>query len=163
MCRKTAKTAKSRADGQVPGPVKIVGALRWPDTRHWFTPNDDAAHNLWFNRDPHAIAAAKGLGAVAPFFVEMEAPVPPGGLPSPGKIVVNLPDNHLQYAITWYGLAAALAGVFVVFAFGSRGTAKPAKKAPLRVPCEGSGFSITVPYIRSWGMAPLGQNSAQNQ
>ena len=114
------KDAKSRADGQVSGPVEITGALRWPDTRHWFTPNDDVAHNLWFNRDPHAIATAKGLGAVAPFFVEMEAPVPPGGLPSPGKIVVNLPDNHLQYAITWYGLAAALAGVFAVYAFGSR-------------------------------------------
>jgi surfeit locus 1 family protein len=114
------KDAKSRADGQVLAPVDITGALRWPDTRHWFTPADDAAHNLWFSRDPQAIAAAKGLGAVAPFFVEMEAPVPPGGLPSPGKIVVNLPDNHLQYAITWYGLAAALVGVFAAFAFGSR-------------------------------------------
>jgi surfeit locus 1 family protein len=114
------KDAKSRADGQVLAPVAITGALRWPDTRHWFTPADDAAHNLWFSRDPQAIAAAKGLGAVAPFFVEMEAPVPPGGLPSPGKIVVNLPDNHLQYAITWYGLAAALVGVFAAFAFGSR-------------------------------------------
>jgi surfeit locus 1 family protein len=119
------KEPKSRAGGQISGPVEIAGALRWPDTRHWFTPNDDAAHNLWFTRDPRAIAAAKGLGAVAPFFVEMEAPVPPGGLPSPGKIVVNLPDNHLQYAITWYGLAAALAGVFVVFARSSfRGAGK---------------------------------------
>jgi surfeit locus 1 family protein len=114
------KEPTSRSAGQVSGPVEIIGALRWPDTRHWFTPNDEAAHNLWFTRDPQAIAAAKGLGAVAPFFVEMEAPVPPGGLPSPGKIVVNLPDNHLQYAITWYGLAAALVGVFAVWAFGSR-------------------------------------------
>lgn len=113
------KDTKSRAAGQVSGPVAIVGALRWPDTRRWFTPADDAGHNLWFSRDPQAIAAAKGLGAAAPFFVEMEAPAPPGGLPSPGKIVVNLPDNHLQYAITWYGLAAALVGVFAVFAFAS--------------------------------------------
>jgi surfeit locus 1 family protein len=126
------KDAKSRADGQVSGPVEIIGALRWPDTRHWFTPNDDAAHNLWFSRDPHAIAAAKGLGAVAPFFVEMEAPVPPGGLPSPGKIVVNLPDNHLQYAITWYGLAAALVGVFAAFAFGSRRRGIGGKGTPSR-------------------------------
>jgi surfeit locus 1 family protein len=126
------KDAKSRADGQVSGPIEIIGALRWPDTRHWFTPNDDVAHNLWFNRDPHAIAAAKALGAVAPFFVEMEAPVPPGGLPSPGKIAVNLPDNHLQYAITWYGLAAALAGVFVVFALGSRRRGTGEKGTPSR-------------------------------
>jgi surfeit locus 1 family protein len=52
------KDPNSRAGGQVSGPVEIIGALRWPDTRHWFTPADDAAHNLWFNRDPHAIAAA---------------------------------------------------------------------------------------------------------
>jgi surfeit locus 1 family protein len=111
---------KSRPDGQISGPVEIIGATRWPDTRHWFTPNDDPAHNLWFSRDPQAIAAAKGLSAVAPFYVEQEAPVPAGGLPAPGKLLVSLPDNHLQYAITWYGLAAALAGVFVIWAFGKR-------------------------------------------
>ena len=57
---------------------------------------------------------------MAPFFVEEETPVPPGGLPQPGKLVVTLPDNHLQYALTWYGLAAVLVGVFVAWAFSSR-------------------------------------------
>ena len=114
------KNADARAAGQIAGPVEIVGALRWPDARHWFTPNDDATHNLFFSRDPGAIAVAKNLGAVAPFYVEQESPVPPGGLPEPGKLVVALPDNHLQYAITWYGLAAALIGVFVVWARASR-------------------------------------------
>jgi surfeit locus 1 family protein len=103
--------------------VAIVGALRWPGTRHWFTPNDDPVHNLWFTPDPSAMAAAKALdtggGALAPFYVEQESPVPPGGLPQPGKLVVNLPDNHLQYALTWYGLAAVLAGVFISFAMTS--------------------------------------------
>jgi surfeit locus 1 family protein len=116
---------KSRADGQISGPVEIVGAMRWPEPRHWFTPADDPAHNLWFSRDPQAIAAAKGLadkglGTVAPFYIEQQAPVPPGGLPRPGKIVVNLPNNHLQYAITWYGLALALAGVFIAWAVSAR-------------------------------------------
>jgi len=119
------KDSGARAAGQIAGPVEIFGALRWPDTRHWFTPNDDAAHNLFFLRDPAAIAAAKNLGAVAPFFVEQESPVPPGGLPQPGKLVVALPDNHLQYAITWYGLAAALVGVFVVWARSSRRRDRP--------------------------------------
>ena len=111
----------SRPDGQVSGPVEIMGAMRWPDSRHWFTPNDDAAHNLWFTRDPGSIAAAKGLGqeTVAPFYVEQETPVPPGGLPQPGKLVVSLPDNHLQYALTWFGLAAVLAGVFISWAVTS--------------------------------------------
>jgi surfeit locus 1 family protein len=111
---------KSRPGGEVTGPVEITGALRWPDERHWFTPADDPAHSLWFTRDPAAIAAAKGLGQVPSFYVEQETPVPPGGLPQPGKLVVSLPDNHLQYAVTWFGLAAVLAGVFVTWAFTSR-------------------------------------------
>jgi surfeit locus 1 family protein len=111
---------KSRPGGELSGPIDIVGAMRWPDTRYWFTPNDDPAHNLWFARDPRAIAAAKNIGPVAPFYVEQETPVPPGGLPQPGKLVVSLPDNHLQYAITWFGLAAVLAGVFISWAFSLR-------------------------------------------
>lgn len=114
---------KTRADGEISGAVEIVGTMRWPDSRHWFTPKDDPAHNLWFSRDPQSIAAAKGFSngaAVAPFYIEQEAPVPPGGLPIPGRIVVNLPDNHLQYAITWYGLAAALVGVLLIYIRGNR-------------------------------------------
>jgi len=110
---------QSRADGELSGPMEITGAMRWPDTRYWFTPNDDAAHNLWFARDPVSIAAAKNIGPVAPFYIEQETPVPPGGLPQPGKLVVSLPDNHLQYALTWFGLAAVLAGVFISWAFTS--------------------------------------------
>jgi surfeit locus 1 family protein len=113
----------TRALGQVAGTQQITGAMRWPDQRHWFTPQDDPARNLWFVRDPAAIAAAKGLAAVAPFYVEQEAPVPPGGLPQPGKLAVALADNHLQYAITWYGLALALLAVSAVYAFRSRGEA----------------------------------------
>jgi len=115
---------KTRQQGAIAGPVAITGALRWPDDRHWFTPNDDPAHNLWFSRDPAAIAAAKGLNSpenpVAPFYVEQETPVPAGGLPQPGGLKVALPDNHLQYALTWYGLAAVLAGVFGAWTFTSR-------------------------------------------
>ncbi len=107
--------AKSRSGGDMAGTMEIVGVLRWGD-RSWFTPGDEPAKNLWFARDPAAIAAAKGLGAVAPFYVEQESPVPPGGLPQPGKLAVNLPDNHLQYAVTWYGLALVLAVVFIAWA-----------------------------------------------
>jgi surfeit locus 1 family protein len=105
---------KSRGQGQITEPLEITGVLRWADERHWFTPGDDPAHNLWFTRDPAGIAAAEGIDVktVAPFYVEQEAPIPPGGLPQPGKLVVSLPDNHLQYALTWYGLAAILAVVF---------------------------------------------------
>jgi surfeit locus 1 family protein len=110
----------SRAQGQIAGPVEIVGALRWPEHRSWFSPADDPRKNLWFTRDPQAIAAGKGIGPVAPFYVEQEAPVPPGGLPQPGKLAVTLRNAHLQYAITWYGLAMVLVVMFVVWARASR-------------------------------------------
>ena len=124
------KDAASRAAGQITGPVEIVGVLRWPEARTWFSAADDPVHNLWFVRDPHAMAAAKGIGAVAPFYVEQESPVPPGGWPQPGKLVVNLPNNHLQYVVTWYGLALVLVVVFVVWArssFRSTGEARAPK------------------------------------
>ncbi len=115
------KDAASRTAGQIAGAVEIVGVMRWPDARHWFSAADDAPHNVWFTRDPLAIAAAKGLGsaAVAPFYVEQESPVPLGGLPQPGKLVVQLRNEHLQYAVTWYGLALVLVVVFVVWARSS--------------------------------------------
>ena len=97
------------------GSVDIVGILRWPETRGLFTPADDTKDNVWYLRDIDAIAAAKHWQNVAPFYVEQESPVPPGGLPRPGELVVNLPDNHLQYAITWFGLALALAAVYLVW------------------------------------------------
>ena len=101
------------------GPIEITGALRWPDARSWFSPSDDPAHNLWFLRDPASIAAAKGLNEVAPFYVEQEAPVPPGGFPQPGRLEVRLRNEHLQYVVTWYGLALVLAIVFAVWARSS--------------------------------------------
>ena len=108
----------SAAD-QISGNVTITGVMRWPDERHWFTPADDPAHNQWFSRDPAAIAAAKGWAHASPFYVEQESPIPPGGWPQPGKLVVRLRNEHLQYAMTWYGLALALVIMFVSWAIKS--------------------------------------------
>jgi surfeit locus 1 family protein len=122
---------QSRPQGQFANAIEITGALRWSDDRHWFTPADDPAHNLWFTRDPAGIAAAKALDpkTVAPFYVEQDAPTPPGGLPQPGRLVVALPDNHLQYALTWYGLAAVLAAVFGFWAATAGRSPGPAHRA----------------------------------
>jgi surfeit locus 1 family protein len=108
----------TRAAGEVADPVEFIGVLRWPEAPGLFTPNADAAHNLWFSRDSAAIAAAKGIDA-APFYVELESPDPPGGLPRAGRLQPNLPNNHLQYALTWFGLAAVLTGVYTAWLFGS--------------------------------------------
>ena len=85
----------TRAEGQVAGFHEIEGVMRWPEPRNLFTPADDSQRNLWFVRDHQAMAAAKSWGAVAPFYIEQEAPPQPGGLPSVGKVRPNLPNNHL--------------------------------------------------------------------
>jgi surfeit locus 1 family protein len=107
-----------RAATAPPGSIDIVGVMRWPEHRGLFTPADEPQNNVWYLRDSTAIAAAKKWPTAAPFYIEQESPVPPGGLPLPGKLVVSLPDNHLQYALTWFGLALALAGVYVVWLGG---------------------------------------------
>jgi surfeit locus 1 family protein len=104
---------KARPQGQIPGEVRIIGALRWPEQPGWFAPDPDPARNLWFRRDPGSMARAKELGRIAPFYVAQEGPIPPGGLPKPGFLTVNLRNPHLQYALTWYGLAVVLIVVFL--------------------------------------------------
>jgi surfeit locus 1 family protein len=96
------------------GDVEIVGALRWPEEATYFTPRDEPGNNVWYRRDPASIAAAKNWGAVAPFYIEQEAPQL-SGAPKAGPLVVRLSNNHLQYAITWFGLAGALAAVYFVW------------------------------------------------
>lgn len=109
------KEAAARPEGATQGTFDIVGVLRWPEQRGVFTPDDDPRNNVWYLRDSSAIAVAKKWATVAPFFIDQESPVPPGGWPKPGKLEVTLPDNHWQYAITWFGLALALAGVYAVW------------------------------------------------
>jgi surfeit locus 1 family protein len=98
----------SRDEGKPSGAVQIVGAMRWPEARGMFTPPDQPAKSLWFARDPADMATAKNWGATAPFYVDQEAPPAPGGLPKVGPLRPSLPNNHLQYAVTWYGLALVM-------------------------------------------------------
>jgi surfeit locus 1 family protein len=107
----------TRSGSEIVGNAELVGVMRWPEPRGTFSPKDQPERNLWFVRDPVAIASAKGWGDVAPFFIELESPQPPGGLPRAGALKVSLRNEHLQYAITWYGLAVV---VVVMFAFWLR-------------------------------------------
>ena len=129
----------TRPGGRLTGPTAMIGALRWADARSWFTPADDPAHNLWFLRDPASIAAAKGLKDVAPFYVEQEAPIPPNGLPQPGKLEVRLRNEHLQYVVTWYGLALVLTVVFAIWALK---TGRDPRRENARQPRDGAPPSL---------------------
>jgi surfeit locus 1 family protein len=112
------KDPATRSEGAPRGSIQIVGAMRWPESRGTFTPADDPKTNVWYVRDIEAMAAEKKWAAAAPFYIDQEAPVPQGSLPLPGKIEVHLPDNHLQYAITWFGLGLGLAGVYAFWLMG---------------------------------------------
>jgi surfeit locus 1 family protein len=98
-------------------PVTLTGYLRFPEAAGMLTPAENTAKRLWFTRDHLAMAHALGWGQegsqVAPFYIDLEAPVPASGIPKPGPLEVHLKDDHMQYAITWFGLAGA-----VVIAFG---------------------------------------------
>jgi cytochrome oxidase assembly protein ShyY1 len=94
-------------------PVTLTGYLRFPEAAGMLTPAENLAKRLWFTRDHLAMAHALGWGEVAPFYIDLEAPVPASGIPKPGPLEVHLKDDHMQYAITWFGLAGA-----VVIAFG---------------------------------------------
>ena len=95
--------------------VDIVGVMRWPEQRGQFTPPDEPAKGLWFARDPAAMAAVKKWGTIAPFYVDQEGPQPAGGLPKTAPLKASLPNNHLQYAVTWYGLALVILIAAIVF------------------------------------------------
>jgi len=111
------KDAKSRAAGQVAGETTVTGMLRGSEVRTLFVPESDPAKDQWYTRDIAAIAAARGLSNVAPYLIEADATETPGGWPRGGNLRVDLPNNHLQYAFTWFGIAACLVGVFSVFAW----------------------------------------------
>jgi surfeit locus 1 family protein len=95
------------------GQAEITGIMRWPEPKGWelSTPYDRGSQ-LWFVRDHLAIAQENGWDRAAPFYIEREAQEPPDSLPPPGRLNANLPNNHLQYALTWYGLAVVLVAVF---------------------------------------------------
>jgi cytochrome oxidase assembly protein ShyY1 len=98
-------------------PVMLTGYLRFPESAGKLTPAASTSKRLWFVRDVGAMVQAlswgEGKREVAPFYIDLEAPVPQNGIPKPGPLVVHLKDDHLQYAITWFTLAFA-----VVIAFG---------------------------------------------
>jgi cytochrome oxidase assembly protein ShyY1 len=104
-------------------PVALIGYLRFPEAAGMLTPPDNPDKRLWFTRDHLAMAQALGWSKVAPFYVDLEAPVPASGIPKPGALEVHLKDDHMQYAITWFSLALAVVVAFGVWLRAQRRTA----------------------------------------
>jgi surfeit locus 1 family protein len=92
-------------------PVSVTGLLRMTEPGGGFLRHNEPAADRWYSRDVQAIAAARGLGVVAPYFIDADrAATAHGGtdVPVGGLTVIAFYNNHLIYAITWYTLAAMI-------------------------------------------------------
>ncbi len=114
------KSPSTRAASQVQGDAEVRGIVRLAPGKAFFAPRNDAANNLWYWPDLAAMTASvfpQESVKILPLFIEADAqPLPPGGLPKGGVTRVALPNRHLEYALTWYGIALTLVGVYSVFA-----------------------------------------------
>ncbi|MBV9431165.1 MAG: SURF1 family protein [Hyphomicrobiales bacterium] len=110
------KDASARRESEIEGKTLVTGLIRFPQARPWFAPKDDAANNIWFSRDPTLIAKAYGLERVAPVIVDADEATDKNTLPRGGQTRIMLPNDHLQYALTWFGLALALLCIFISYA-----------------------------------------------
>jgi len=113
---------------QPEGVVTVAGYVRFGDSVHWFSAKDDLPARHFYTLDPKAIGNAAGQPNVRDFVLVV---LTPGGSaatddsdsdavvahwPDPARHLPRPPNNHLSYAITWYGLAVALLAIFVVWA-----------------------------------------------
>jgi surfeit locus 1 family protein len=105
-----------RTAGEPTGTVHVVGLLRAPPSEKptFFLPGNRPDLNLWFWIDLTAMAKAAGVPDAAPFYIDADKTPNSGGWPKGGVTRLELPNNHLQYAITWYALALALVVIYVL-------------------------------------------------
>ena len=105
----------TRRAGLLTGVQHVVGIWRTPDPRGFFTPAPDLKNRVWYSRDIARMANALGIKPIAPVIVEADAIPVPGGWPKGGQTVVSLPNDHLQYALTWFLMALALVVVYLAY------------------------------------------------
>jgi len=106
-------SARPPIDAKERRPLRLEGVLRVPDKPTFVTPPNDRARNRWFSRDVTAMARALGAPDPAPVMLMAETPTNPEWKALvPAPLPPEIPNNHLAYAITWFGLAGALIGVY---------------------------------------------------
>lgn len=109
------RAPETRSAGQVEGDVAISGIVRLEGERNMFTPPADESQRTWYSRDIQGIARVQDVELSAPIVIVADQPANPGGLPRFPGYRVDIPNNHLQYAVTWFGLALTLVGVYLVY------------------------------------------------
>lgn len=111
----TNKDPSTRSEGLIDGHVRICGVLLLDEPKRFFTPDADPKKNIWYTRDSTAMAKVAALKTLRPVFLEADDTLNPGGLPIGGQTRLDIPNNHLGYAVTWFGLSLTLMGVFLFF------------------------------------------------
>ncbi len=97
------------------GPVAVEGYVRLPEHAGLFAAGDDPAQHRFYTLDPAAIGPALDLSRVAPFVLVELGPAIPGRYPEPAQMLPRPANDHLSYALTWFGLALALAAIFLLY------------------------------------------------
>jgi surfeit locus 1 family protein len=112
------KDPATRPQGEIEGTVTVTGLARQPESQGRFTPDNEPAQNRWFWRDLGGLTRSMFPGSqpeVAPFVIEAVKSDVPGGWPRGGATRLDIPNDHLQYAITWFLLAFCLVVVYAVY------------------------------------------------
>ncbi len=112
------KDPTRRAEGQPAGHVELVGIVRRNQERRQFAPENVPDKNVWFHVDVPLMRKMAGAPAdpkLDTFFFDADATPNPGGLPVGGQTRFDIPNDHLQYAITWFLIAVAMAGVYLAY------------------------------------------------
>ena len=109
------KDPSTREKGLLDGERRIMGVWHSHDPRGFFTPKPDLAKSVWYSPDVPSIAAAEHLKLVTDTLIEADATPNPGGWPEGGQTKVTIRNESMQYAITWFGMAGGLLGVYLAF------------------------------------------------
>jgi len=111
------KDQTKRAAGELSGTVRVTGLLRVPPNGKpsFFLPDNRPDLNLWFWVDLPAMARQDAIADPVPFYIDADKTPNPGGWPKGGITRLDLPNDHLQYAITWFSLAVALVVIYVLY------------------------------------------------
>ncbi len=112
---------RDHATTQPAGDVTVTGYVHPAEHAGWFSAADDPVARRFFTLDPKAIGDALDEPGAEPFVVVALGPIVRGEWPEPAQHLPRPPNNHLAYAVTWYGLAVALVVIFITWAAkGSR-------------------------------------------
>jgi len=116
------KPQAARAAGLIHGETTLSGLLRITEKDGFFPRRNDPGANVWYTRELPAMAKARGLADVAPYFIDADKTPNTGGVPVGGLTVISFPNNHLSYAVTWFVLAAGvlLGAGFVFYSSGTK-------------------------------------------